>query len=366
MFRKLCSFSLAITLATTAIANAQEPVVSEPDAAHAIYVPIYRSGEYQPPTFSLQVLQIDEARLAECLAEMSEAGPARSGADFCPLPGAYISLVASNPGSLAMGGKRDLADVAWRGDGGKRIAPAQVIADVDIVEVAENVGGYDTSSLFTASTTAYTVIEIQDTSTAARNAQQLPMFPEGDFVEIMREMIYKGGERFEVIWPGSQVFWDSSETFFRTPSNCGYPEALWIPSGRTRIIVDQGPVHFLAHGKFSNGTLNTCMGVHQWVKVADLRSSPQALELRTRVEQRRGNTAPIIFNWFADARSQVYAFWATATGTLAYYGYTVLNAGANAPSPAMFLFVPTDMLTCSTVGGVKTCLVQQGQPEVQK
>lgn len=328
----------------------------------SIFLPIVGGFSTSTDTApALYVARVPDTRAAAgCVSAMD---PVTAQGQVCLLPGDYISLVA--PASLAVGGKQGAgADAAWQGNPGEfaLIAPERVIADADIVEIGDLAGYVEFAGPFTAPDSRYTLIALQPSAGAVEAAQVRPSFEDMiDFRQLMAEMMDEG-EVFSVNWPGDMTFWEIGGLVSFRPSQCGVSRAVWIAERRVRILNDRIPLWVIVPGHFDPPGLDQCMGAFRWVHVGDLMTSPYAKSIQDRVNQRRGgNVTP--FAWFTDAKGQAYAFWSVASGTLAYYGYKLLNAPA--PSPATFLYIPEQFLdvTCTVTNGVKACLVTEGQPD---
>lgn len=328
---------------------------------HRSYLPIFRQDP-PPATFDLRVMRVGNGRngSAGCVSPMVPV--AASQGDICPLPGDYISLVADNPDSIALGGRQgDGSDAAWRGSPTdfSLIEPAQVIVDADVIEI--DVSGYtESAGLFTAPDSDYSVIVLRYTENAVNTAQTEPLLNDQlDFQQTLQKIMSEG-QLFFIDWPGDMEFWDRDGLTRFSPAQCGASHAEWAVNFMGgKILTDRNPFWVMQSGLFEPEALARCMGDYRWVKVGEIMTQSAAANVQNRVNQRRGG-AVTPFSWVTDAQGTVYAFWSIATGTLAYYGYRVLNAAT--PNPAMFLFVPNDMLNCMTLAGVKTCTITEGEP----
>lgn len=354
--------SVILVLITLVGLFASSAGVQAQSQSNRSYLPIFRQDP-PPATFDLRVMRVSAGNGAQAGCVNPLAPVAAMQGAICPLPGDYISLVANNPSSIALGGRQgDGSDAAWAGEVSEfsLIEPTQVIVDADIVEI--DVSGYvESAGLFTAPGSDYSVIVMRYPATAAA-AQSEPIPPEqADFHQTLDKMLDEG-QIFDVDWPDGQVFWDRFGQVPFSPSRCGVTHAVWLPNYfRVELLRDRWPWWFLVEGTFEPAGLDACMGQNRWVKVADLMTHPAAENLRNRVNTRRGgNVTP--FQWVTDTQGTVYAFWSLATGTLAYYGYRVLNS--TVPNPAMFLYIPNEFLdvTCTVVDNIKTCLIQEGEP----
>lgn len=323
------------------------------------YLPIFRQDP-PPATFGLKVMRVSTGRSGICVSPLVPAAAMQG--DICPLSGDYISLVADNPDSIALGGRQgDSSDAAWAGEPGELIEPVQVIADADIVEIG--VSGYvENAGIFTAPDDNYTVIALPYTEGTVGSAQTEPPLQDmADFQQTLGDMI-DDGQIFDADWPGDVVFWDKFGLIPFRPEQCGVTHAVWVPeAGTGRLLFDRQPPWVMMGGHFEPAGLAACMNVNRWIRLGTLMSHPAAQNLQNRVNQRRGGAIQP-FQWITDAQGTVYAFWSLASGTLAYYGYRVLNS--TVPNPAMFLYIPNEFLdvTCTVVQDVKTCLIQEGEP----
>lgn len=325
------------------------------------YLPIFRQDP-PPATFDLRVMRVNPRNTQGGCVNPLAPVTAMQGA-ICPLPGDYISLVADNPSSIALGGRQgDGSDAAWEGETSEfsLIEPSQIIADADRINL-EGVTGYiEAPGLFTAPSANYTVLKIGYTNSTVGAAQTEPSLSEqADFHQTLEKMLDEG-QIFDVDFAGDMEFWDRYGLVRLRPSACGVSHAVWVPEvGRTSFLADRFPPWIMQGGYFEPAGLNQCMGAFRWVKIGSLMTVPEAVNLQNRVNTRRGgNVTP--FQWVTDARGTVYAIWTVATGTVAYYGVKALNTLT--PNPAMFLFVPTEMLNCVMVAGVKTCTITEGEP----
>lgn len=326
------------------------------------YLPIFRQDP-PPATFDLRVMRVSAGNSiqAGCVNPLAPVLAAQGA--ICPLPGDYISLVADNPDSIALGGRQgDGSDAAWAGDTSEfsLIAPTQVIVDAARVDI--DVPGYvESAGLFTASDSDYAVIKINYSVAAVGVAQTEPSLSEqSDFHQTLEQMLDEN-QIFDVDFAGDMQFWDRYGLVRLRLSACGVSHGVWLPDvGKTSFLaMDRFPPWILQGGHFEPAGLDTCMGDYRWVKMGELMTVPEAANLQSRVNQRRGGAATP-FQWVTDQASTIYAVITVATGTVAYYFVQAVNSAT--PNPAMFLFVPTDMLNCVTVAGIKTCTVTEGEP----
>lgn len=357
MYIKNLILAAGLFAVSTLSTHAQDsaPVTGQASAAqtNAIYLPIVNRQVNPEPV----IVITSGSRSNECLANLGQIGPA---ANFCPSPGAYYGIAVDN--SLVLGGRQgDRSDAAWLGslDSYTVVKPIAVLDDADVVDVSA-VSGYDFASLFKAPSSRYSVIRMSEqTVVAAEVAANRSIFPDTDFSHHVQDLI-KSGKVPDVTWGRGEIFWNRSKTSFRTPGNCGYDSALWIPNGMLAWIPTGSGLEFLMGGKFVNAKLNTCMNEHRWVPMTRIRLSSEAADLQAAVAAQRNQTVPIIFEW--KPIDTVYAIWTMAAGGVAYYGYQVVNALGNRAT-TMFLYVPdTFDIMCNTSGGIKTCLVQEGEP----
>lgn len=337
-----------------------------PDAApSAVYLPVVRKSS-PPATFALRVARVDRNRAGNaCLNPLTPAAVAASPVQICPVEGDYISLVASNPSGLAIGGRNgDGEEAAWSGNVGDfdLLSPTQTIV-ADHIEL--QVGGYlEATGFYTAPAGGYTVIQLSGAGATAdvAAAQTGGYFNEMDFAGKLQQMLDQGSN-FDIDFPGNVRFYDQYATSSKRPFDCGNAtHAVWSPLRRiTWLRSPTGSWFVMMWGEFHDEQLAQCMGEYRWVKIADIMLLPAAAHVKTAVDNARGG-APATFQWIEDGTGVVYAAWTLATGTVAYYGYQALNSAI--PTPATFLFIPNALIdvTCVTVQGIKSCLVTEGQP----